>query len=111
MYTDPDHVHVNEPGKIEGNVVFTYLDAFDKDAAKVSELKAHYQKGGLGDVTLKNYLFDVLNQMLTPIRQRRQELAKDKGEIMKILLAGTEKTREVATKTMQEVRQAIKLDY
>lgn len=111
MYTDPDHVHVNEPGKIEGNVVFTYLDAFDKDVAKVSELKAHYQKGGLGDVALKNYLFDVLNAMLTPIRQRRQELAKDKGEIMRILFDGTAKTREVAAQTMQEVRKAIKLDY
>ena len=111
MYTDPGHVHVNEPGKVEGNVVFTYLDAFDKDIAKVSELKAHYQKGGLGDVVLKNYLFDVLNSMLEPIRKRRQELAKDKGEVMKILLDGTAKVREVAAKTMHEVRQAIKLDY
>ena len=111
MYTDPSHVHVDQPGKIEGNVVFTYLDVFDNNAAKVSELKAHYQRGGLGDVTLKNYLFEVLNQMLMPIRKRRQDLAKDKGEIMKILLEGTNKTREVAAQTMQQVRQAIKLDY
>lgn len=111
MYTDPGHTHVNSPGKVEGNVVFTYLDAFDKDAAKVAELKAHYQKGGLGDVVLKNYLFEVLNQMLTPIRTRRQELAKDPGEIMRIVLEGTKKTQEVAAQTMQQVRQAIKLDY
>lgn len=111
MYTDPGHTHVNSPGKVEGNVVFTYLDAFDKDAAKVAELKAHYQKGGLGDVVLKNYLFEVLNQMLKPIRTRRQELAKDPGEIMRIVLEGTKKTQEVAAQTMQQVRQAIKLDY
>jgi tryptophanyl-tRNA synthetase len=111
MYTDPGHTHVNSPGKVEGNVVFTYLDAFDKDAAKVAELKAHYQKGGLGDVVLKNYLFEVLNQMLTPIRTRRQELAKDPGEIMRIVLEGTKKTQQVAAQTMQQVRQAIKLDY
>ncbi len=111
MYTDPGHTHVNNPGKIEGNVVFTYLDAFDKDIAKVAELKAHYQKGGLGDVVLKNYLFEVLNQMLEPIRNRRLELAKDPGEILKIVLEGTKNTQSVAAQTMQQVRQAIKLDY
>lgn len=111
MYTDPGHTHVSSPGKVEGNVVFTYLDAFDTNAAKVAELKAHYQKGGLGDVVLKNYLFDVLNQMLEPIRNRRLELAKDPGEVMKIVLEGTKKTQETAAQTMQQVRQAIKLDY
>lgn len=111
MYTDPGHTHVNNPGKIEGNVVFTYLDAFDKDVAKVAELKAHYQKGGLGDVVLKNYLFDVLNQMLTPIRKRREEFAQDPGEVMRIVLEGTKKTEQVAAQTMQEVRKAVKLDY
>ena len=111
MYTDPGHTHINSPGKVEGNVVFTYLDAFDNDTVKVAELKAHYQKGGLGDVVLKNYLFEVLNQMLEPIRNRRQELAKDAGEVMKIVLEGTKKTQETAAQTMQQVRQAIKLDY
>ena len=111
MYTDPGHTNINSPGKVEGNVVFTYLDAFDNDTVKVAELKAHYQKGGLGDVVLKNYLFEVLNQMLEPIRNRRQELAKDAGEVMKIVLEGTKKTQETAAQTMQQVRQAIKLDY
>lgn len=111
MYTDPNHTTVAAPGKVEGNVVFTYLDVFDKDIAKVAELKNHYQKGGLGDVVLKNYLFDVLNEKLTPIRKRRQDLAADKGEIMKMLIESTNRTREVTAKTMQEVRKAIKLDY
>ncbi|MBP6891985.1 tryptophan--tRNA ligase [Candidatus Babeliales bacterium] len=111
MYTDPGHTHVSSPGKVEGNVVFTYLDAFDTNAVKVAELKAHYQKGGLGDVVLKNYLFEQLNQMLEPIRNRRQELAKDPGEVMKIVLEGTKKAQETAVQTMQQVRQAIKLDY
>ena len=111
MYTDPGHVKVDMPGKVEGNVVFTYLDAFDTNHTKVAELKAHYQKGGLGDVVLKKYLFEVLNELLTPIRARRAELAKDKSVIMRILLDGTNKTRQVAAQTMQEVRKAIKLDY
>ncbi len=111
MYTDPGHVKVDMPGKVEGNVVFTYLDAFDTNHTKVAELKAHYQKGGLGDVVLKKYLFEVLNELLTPIRTRRAELAKDKSAIMRILLDGTDKTRQVAAQTMQEVRKAIKLDY
>ncbi len=111
MYTDPDHTHVNMPGKVEGNVVFIYLDAFDTNIAKVAELKAHYQKGGLGDVVLKNYLFEVLNSMLEPIRNRRLEFAKDPGEVLKIVLEGTKKTQEIAAQTMQEVRQAIKLNY
>ena len=111
MYTDPGHLHVSDPGKVDGNVVFTYLDAFDKDEAKVAELKTHYQKGGLGDVVLKKYLFEILNEMLTPIRNRRVELSKDRGEIMRIILAGTEKTREVSAQTMQEVKKALRLDY
>jgi tryptophanyl-tRNA synthetase len=111
MYTDPNHTTVAASGKVEGNVVFTYLDAFDKDLLKVEGLKNHYQKGGLGDVVLKNYLFEVLNEILTPIRKRRQDLATDKGEIMKMLIESTNKTREVTAKTMQEVRKAIKLDY
>jgi len=111
MYTDPGHLRVTDPGKVEGNVVFTYLDAFDKDLAKVEELKAHYQKGGLGDMVLKKYLFEVLNQMLTPIRTRRIKLAQDRGEIMRMLLAGTAQAREVSTQTMQDVKKMLKLDY
>ena len=111
MYTDPGHVRVEDPGKIEGNVVFEYLDAFDKDSQKVSELKAHYQRGGLGDVKIKRYLFDVLNELLTPIRKRRDELSQDKGEVLRIVLESTQKARQVAAITMDEVRKAIKLDY
>lgn len=111
MYTDPGHLHVTDPGKVEGNVVFTYLDAFDKDVIKVNELKAHYQKGGLGDVVLKRYLFEVLNEMLMPIRNRRAELISDKGEVMRMLLSGTERARHVAAETMQDVKKAVMLDY
>ncbi|MCX5924093.1 MAG: tryptophan--tRNA ligase [Candidatus Dependentiae bacterium] len=111
MYTDPGHLHVSDPGKVEGNVVFVYLDAFDTDTAKVAELKAHYQKGGLGDVVLKKYLFEVLNAMLTPIRIRRMQLAQDRGEMMRMLLAGTEKAREASSQTMQEVKKALMLNY
>lgn len=111
MYTDPNHLRVQDPGNVKGNTVFTYLDAFDADLAKVQELKDHYQQGGLGDVKLKGYLFEVLNEMLTPIRQKRQELARDKAEILKVLLQGTEKTRNVAACTMGDVKRALKLDY
>jgi tryptophanyl-tRNA synthetase len=111
MYTDPGHTKVELAGKVEGNVVFTYLDVFDRDVAKVADLKAEYQKGGLGDVVLKNYLFEVLNELLTPIRNRRLEFAKDPGQVMKMLLDGTKQTQEIAAQTMQEVRKAIKLDY
>lgn len=111
MYTDPGHIRVEDPGKVEGNTVFTYLDAFDPDVVKVQELKDHYQAGGLGDVKIKKYLFEVLNAMLEPIRKRRLELGQDKAEVMRMLLAGTEKTREVAQQTMRHVKQALKLDY
>lgn len=111
MYTDPGHVRVTDPGKVEGNVVFTYLDAFDKDEAKVLQLKDHYQKGGLGDVQLKKYLFEVLNEMLTPIRNRRLEFSKDQGEVMRLLLAGTADARQVASQTMSDVKKVLKLDY
>lgn len=111
MYTDPDHIRVDDPGKIEGNVVFTYLDVFAPDQEAVGALKEHYQRGGLGDVTLKKYLIDVLNVFLDPIRTRRAQLAKDPQAVMNIVLEGTEKTRHVARETMKEVRQAMKLNY
>lgn len=111
MYTDPNHIRVEDPGQIEGNVVFTYLDAFDPDVAKVAELKEYYQRGGLGDVKLKQYLFEVLNNILTPIRQKRAEYAQDKSEVMRILLDGTQQVRQVAAQTMSEVRSALKLNY
>ena len=111
MYTDPDHIRASDPGNIEGNIVFTYLDVFDPDTAKVQELKDQYQKGGLGDVTVKNYLFEVLEAFLQPIRERRKELAQDKDAILNILLEGTAKTREVAKETIKEVREVMYLNY
>lgn len=111
MYTDPDHVHVNDPGKIEGNTVFMYLDVFGTDKAKIAAMKAHYQRGGLGDVVVKKYLIEILNTFLDPIRVRRAEFAKDPQAVMKMLLQGTDKTRAVAADTMAQVRKAICLDY
>lgn len=111
MYTDPTHVKVEDPGKIEGNVVFTYLDIFDSNKEKVQELKAHYQRGGLGDTVVKKYLFELVDNFLSPIRKRREELAKDLSYIKNILKDGTQKTLHVAEQTMQDVRKAMKLDY
>ncbi|MDR3647293.1 MAG: tryptophan--tRNA ligase [Candidatus Babeliales bacterium] len=111
MYTDSGHLRVEDPGKVEGNSVFTYLDVFDKDKARVQELKEHYQRGGLGDVVLKKYLFEVLNNFLTPIRERRIELAKDPEYVMQILKQGTEKTLVVAEQTLKEVKSAMLLNY
>jgi len=109
MYTDPGHLRVQDPGQIEGNMVFEYLDVFDKNKEKVAELKHQYRQGGLGDVTLKNYLFEVLNELLTPIRQRRAELEKDKSAVLKILMSGTKKARKVAAATMKQVKTALHL--
>jgi tryptophanyl-tRNA synthetase len=111
MYTDPNHLRASDPGKIEGNPVFSYLDAFDIETLKVQELKDHYQRGGLGDVVVKRYLNDVLQAFLAPIRARRQEYQRDTQAVMEIVLAGTAKTRIVAQKTMREVRSAMHLDY
>lgn len=111
MYTDPHHLRVEDPGCIEGNTVFAYLDVFDTDTAKVTALKEHYQRGGLGDVKVKRYLVDVLQGVLEPIRQRRAQYAKDEAEVMRLVLQGTHATREVARQTMQEVRTVMHLDY
>lgn len=111
MYTDPNHIRVTDPGKIEGNVVFTYLDVFDANAAKVQEMKEHYQRGGLGDVTVKKYLFEVLNNFLKPIREKRAQLAQHPDKIMQILLAGTNQTAQIARETMGEVREVMHLNY
>ncbi len=110
-FTDPNHLKVEDPGKVEGNVVFTYLDAFDEDKAGVAELKAQYQKGGLGDVVLKKRLIKVLIDLITPIRTRREQLAKDPKTIMKILEAGIQEARKEAERTMIEVRKALRIDY
>jgi len=111
MYTDPKHVHVDDPGKVAGNVVFSYLDIFDADKEAVAKLKMQYKKGGLGDVVVKKRLIEVLENLIGPIRARRQELAKHPERIMKILEEGTEHARLVAQETMTKVRKAIKIDY
>ena len=111
MYTDPGHLRVQDPGEVEGNMVFEYLDVFDTNKEKISELKQQYRHGGLGDVTLKMYLFEVLNTLLKPIREKRALLAQDKDAVLQILLQGTQKVRGVAQQTMFEVRQVMHLDY
>lgn len=111
MYTDPDHIRVEDPGKIEGNVVFAYLDVFAEDKEKVAEMKAHYQKGGLGDVTVKKYLVEEMDKVLKPIRERREELAKNPEAIYEILRKGSEKAEKVAAQTLKELKQAMKIDY
>lgn len=111
MYTDPNHVHVEDPGQVEGNTVFTYLDVFDPDKAAVAQLKEDYQKGGLGDVKIKRYLNSVLEKELAPIRERRLELAQDKQKVYDLLVDGSQKANQVAQATLQEVRAAIGLNY
>ena len=120
MFTDPTHLQVSDPGHLEGNTVFTYLDAFctDEDFAQfwseyanLDELKAHYTKGGLGDMKCKKFLNQVLNKALEPMRVRRQELEQDIPAIYDILKKGTEQAREVAARTMDEVRHAMQIDY
>ena len=120
MYTDPDHIQVSDPGKIEGNTVFTYLDAFCRpeqfakylpDYANLDELKAHYQRGGLGDVKVKKFLNKVLEEELEPIRARRKELEKDIPYIYDVLHKGSIKAREKAAQTLTDVKNAMKINY
>ncbi|ASW08147.1 tryptophan--tRNA ligase [Rhizobium sp. 11515TR] len=109
MYTDPDHLRVNDPGKIEGNVVFTYLDAFCEDRQLVEELKAHYHRGGLGDITLKRHLEGVLQALLAPIRERRVRYAAEPDYILGIVREGTRRARERTEATLTEIRNALGL--
>jgi tryptophanyl-tRNA synthetase len=111
MYTDPGHLRVEDPGKVEGNPVFIYLDAFDPDKGRVEALKAHYQRGGLGDSVVKKHLLEVLETFLQPIRSRREEYAKDPSAVMQILLEGTERASQRAQHTLLDVRKAMHLDY
>lgn len=111
MYTDPGHLRIEDPGKVEGNPVFTYLDAFGKDTAKIDEMKAHYARGGLGDSLVKKYLLEVLLAFLEPIRKRREEYAKDPKQVMSYLFQGTEAAQAVAYETLTEVRRAMGIDY
>ena len=120
MYTDPTHLNVSDPGHVEGNTVFTYLDAFstDQDFAdfwpefnNLDELKAAYTHGGIGDMKCKKLLNNVINRMLSPIRQRRAEYEKDIPEIFNILKKGSDSARETAAQTMDDVRRAMRIDY
>lgn len=111
MFTDPGHVRAADPGQVEGNPVFIYLDAFATDTATVEAMKAHYQRGGLGDAKVKAYLVDVLEAFLAPIRARRAEFAGDRAEVQRILRVGTARGRERTAETLARVRQAMQLDY
>lgn len=111
MYTDSNHLRIEDPGQVEGNAVFMYLNIFGRDKAAIQEMSEHYQQGGLGDVKIKRYLNDELQALLTPIRERRKVFAQDLGAVMKILRDGTDKARERAAITMARVRQAMKIDY
>lgn len=111
MYTDPNHIHVDDPGRVEGNVVFSYLDVFDPDKKEVNELKERYTKGGLGDVVIKKRLIDVLNAFLDPIRKKRKLYESQKGYVESVLKEGTNHARKVAQETMHEVRKAMHIDY
>jgi tryptophanyl-tRNA synthetase len=111
MYTDPGHLRVEDPGKVEGNPVFTYLDAFDPDQEALAAMKAHYQRGGLGDSIVKKRLLEVLQAFLEPIRKRREELAKDPAHVMQILKEGTMRAEAVAAATLKEVRGSMGINY
>ena len=120
MYTDPDHLRVEDPGKVEGNTVFTYLDAFSRpehfakylpEYASLDELKAHYRRGGLGDVKVKRLLIAILNETLDPIRERRHYYEARIGEVYDILRRGSETARAAAAETLADVRRAMKIDY
>lgn len=110
MYTDPGHLRVEDPGRVEGNPVFAYLDAFDPDAAAVADLKRRYAAGGLGDTTVKRRLLEVLEAFLAPIRARRAEHARDPGHVRRLLRAGTARGRRVAAGTLARVRAAMGIE-
>lgn len=120
MYTDPDHIKITDPGKVEGNVVFEYLNAFctAEHFAKylpeyrdLDELKAHYRRGGLGDVKIKNFLYAVLEETLSPIRERREKFAQDRDQIMQMLFAGSDEARRVAARNLQRLKSAMGINY
>ena len=120
MYTDPDHLRVQDPGKVEGNPVFTYLDAFCRpehfglylpEYPNLDELKAHYQRGGLGDMKVKGFLNSIMQETLEPIRNRRKEFEKDIPAIYDMLKKGCDAAREVAAATLDDVRKAMKINY
>ena len=120
MYTDPEHLQIDDPGHVEGNVVFTYLDAFSTpehfakflpEYACLDDMKAHYRRGGLGDGTCKKFLFNIMEDMLQPIRERRKQYEQNIPLVYDILRRGSEEARSVAAQTLADVRKAMKIDY
>jgi tryptophanyl-tRNA synthetase len=111
MYTDEKHLRASDPGRVEGNVVFAFLDAFEPDKARVEALKAHYRAGGLGDTMLKGMLEERLQALLAPIRERRQVFAADRAEVLRVLERGTQRARRVAASTLEDVKRALGLRY
>ena len=111
MYTDPNHLKVSDPGQVEGNTVFAYLDAFHPDKALVAEMKAHYQRGGLGDMRCKQVLNDCLQTLLAPMRERREAAIADKRQLLRLLQQGTEQARALTDEVLAEVKGAMGLDY
>ena len=120
MYTDPQHLYVSDPGHLEGNTVFTYLDAFCRqehferylpDYPNLDELKAHYVRGGLGDMKVKKFLNNVMQEILEPVRSRRKELEKDIPAVYDVLKKGSDIARETAAQTLSEVKSAMKINY
>jgi tryptophanyl-tRNA synthetase len=111
MFTDPNHLRVEDPGVVEGNPVFLYLDAFDEDKNAVEELKAHYRRGGLGDAVVKKRLLDILQALLDPIRKRREEFAKSPQDVLSLLKQGTQDAKKTAAKTLNSVRSAMGINY
>ena len=109
MYTDPQHIKISDPGRVEGNVVFIYLDAFHPDGVLVEELKMRYRHGGLGDMAVKQVLEEVLQEILAPIRSRRAELASLPDLTLELLQTGTAKARQVTAATLKEVKEAMGL--
>jgi len=109
MFTDPNHLRASDPGNVDGNVVFTFLDAFDEDRAALEDLKAHYRRGGLGDIAVKRRLDHILQALLAPIRERRAVLARDPDYVRDVLRQGTSKARQLTQATLDEVRDALGL--
>lgn len=107
MYTDPNHLRIEDPGQVEGNIVFTYLDAFDPNQEELEALKAHYRRGGLGDGTVKKRLEGILKELIGPIRERREELSKDPDYIMDVLRQGTEKCKIITQQTLDEIKDGL----
>ena len=120
MFTDPEHLQITDPGHVEGNVVFTYLDAFSTpehfakylpEYSCLDEMKDHYRRGGLGDGTCKKFLFNIMEEFLQPMRERRRQYEQNIPQVYEILRKGSEAARTEAAKTLADVRKAMKIDY